>query len=33
MSAYEKQVRDWGLDPATVRPIYYDSKGNVYLGN
>ena len=30
--AYGTQVRNWKLDPATVKPIYYDSKGNVYLG-
>ncbi|GAB2898319.1 hypothetical protein GCM10027046_30150 [Uliginosibacterium flavum] len=33
IKAYETQVSNWGLDPKTVKPIYYDSKGNLYRGN
>ncbi len=29
--AYDRQVQNWGYDPSTVKPIYYDSKGNVYM--
>lgn len=33
IKAFKTQVNQWGYEPSTVKPIYYDSHGNVYFGH